>query len=280
MSADGTDEEKTADVGEVRLALEGEVARVTFDRPRARNAMTPAMYEQLDEALAMLEGGVRRGSEAGDAGGRVRIVVLRGAAGSFVAGTDISGFADFDGSGNDGLAYEARLEEVVGRLEALPLPTLAVVEGYAVGGGLALAAVCDLRICTPDARFGMPIARTVGNCLSMANLARLVAHLGPARTRALLFLADFLEAEEARDAGFVLEVVEQERLDHRIDALTRRIADHAPITMRVTKEAMRRLLQAVEADDEDLIRRAYASRDFREGVRAFLEKRDPEWEGR
>jgi len=255
------------DEGRVRLERAGAVARIVFDRPRARNAMTPAMYAGLDGALAELE-------EDDD----VRVVVLRGSGGSFVAGTDISGFADFEGP-DDGVAYEERLESIVGRLERLPRPTLAVVEGYAVGGGLALAAACDLRVCTPDARFGMPIARTVGHCLSMANYARLVAHLGPGRTKRLLFLADYLEAREARDAGFVLEVVEAETLTRRVDALCRRIADHAPLTLRVTKEAVRRILNALEADGEDLLRRAYGSRDFREGVRAFLEKRDPEWEG-
>ncbi len=254
--------------GRVRLDREGVVARLTFDRPRARNAMTWAMYDELADALGRLE-----------ADDEVRVAVLRGAGGSFVAGTDISQFTDFE-SGDDGLAYEARIDEVLGRLEALPVPTLAVVEGYAVGGGLALATACDLRVCTPDARFGMPIARTVGNCLSMANCARLVAHLGPARTKELIFLAGYLEAREAREIGFVVDVVEEALLDERVEALCERIAEHAPVTLRVTKEAIRRILEAMESDGDDLVRRAYGSRDFRDGVRAFLEKETPEWEGR
>lgn len=261
----------SAGPGSVRLERggeDGEVVQLTFDRPDARNAMTADMYGELDAALDRLA-----------ADHDLRTVVLRGAGGTFVAGTDIARFADFE-SGDDGLAYEAELEAVVAKLEGLPVPTLAVVEGYAVGGGLALAAACDLRVCTPDARFGMPIARTVGHCLSMENYARLTWHLGPARTKALLFLADFLSADEARAAGFVLEVVEAGGLDARVAELASRIAAHAPVTLRVTKEALERLRTAVAAQGDDLLRRAYGSRDFQEGVRAFLEKRDPDWEGR
>jgi enoyl-CoA hydratase/carnithine racemase len=252
----------------VRFERRGAVALLTFDRPEARNAMTWAMYDQLAALLERL-----------DPGDGVRVAVFRGAGGSFVAGTDIGQFREFGGE-EDGVAYEKRLDAIIGALEAVPVPTLAVVEGYAVGGGLAIAAACDLRVCTPDARFGLPIARTVGNCLSIANHARLLAHLGPGRTKALLLLARYLAAEEARAAGFVLEVVEGERLDARVAELCERLAAHAPVTLQVTKEAIRRITRALSADGEDLVRRAYGSRDFREGVSAFLEKREPRWEGR
>ena len=263
----------TTPEGAVHLERRGAVARVTFDRPAARNAMTMAMYGQLRAHL---------GSLAAEEG--IRVVVLRGAGGAFVAGTDIAHFTGFT-SADDGIAYERTMEEVVRTLETLPIPTLAVVEGAAVGGGLILAAACDVRVCTPDARFGMPIARTVGHGLSVANHARLVAHLGPARTKAMLFLADFLGADDARAAGFVHEVTDAGALDERVDALCRRIASHAPLTLQVTKEAVDRVLRRAhpEDDDEELIRRVYGSRDFRAGVRAFLDKADtgtPEWEGR
>lgn len=258
----------SGEAGRVRLRRDGPVAHLTFDRPDARNAMTRAMYQELDSALERLD------PEDG-----VRAAVLRGAGGSFVAGTEISRFRDFT-SGADGLAYEREIDGVVARLEAVPVPTLAVVEGWAVGGGLALAAACDLRICTPDARFGMPIARTVGNCLSMANYARLVAHLGPSRTKALVFLAEPLPAPEARAAGFVQEVVDAPRLHQRVEELLRRLLAHAPLTLRATKEAVRRIVATLEDEGEDLVRGVYGSRDFREGVAAFLEKREPEWEGR
>jgi enoyl-CoA hydratase/carnithine racemase len=170
-------------------------------------------------------------------------------------------------------------------LEALPIPTLAVVEGAAVGGGLILAAACDVRVCTPDARFGMPIARTVGHGLSVANHARLVAHLGPGRTKAMVFLAELLGADDARAAGFVHEVVGHGTLDDEVDALCRRIASHAPLTLRVTKEAVHRVMARAHPDDDDaeLLRRVYGSHDFRAGVEAFLDKSKrgrTEWEGR
>jgi enoyl-CoA hydratase len=279
----------SAEAGTVRALRDGPAVVLTLHRPRARNALTWAMYEALERKL--------RGIEEDD---RVRVVVLRGAGGSFAAGTDIAHFRSFT-SADDGVAYERSLDRILDRLEALPVPTLAVVEGAAVGGGLALAAACDLRICTPDARFGVPIARTLGNCLSLANTARLVAHLGPSRTLTLLLLAELIGAEEARTAGFVAEVVPPAELDGRITELVARLASHAPITLQVSREAVRRVgrrglrrLLGGEGpeegssaedggsglDDEELLRRAYGSRDFREGVRAFLEKRPPRWEGR
>jgi enoyl-CoA hydratase/carnithine racemase len=252
------------------MEVRGSAAHVTFDRPAARNAMTMAMYAQLRDCLAELS------REPG-----VRVVVFRGGGGAFVAGTDIAHFTGFT-SAEHGVGYERTMEEVVRTLETLPIPTVAVVEGAAVGGGLILAAACDLRICTPDARFGMPIARTVGHGLSVANYARLVAHLGPGRTKAMLFLAELLGAEDARAAGFVHEVVDKDALDDAVEALCRRIASHAPLTLRVTKEAVDRVLARARPDEDDaeLLRRVYGSRDFRAGVRAFLEKGAPEWEGR
>ena len=156
---------------EVLYERRGTTAVITFNRPQAHNAMTFAMYEGLHDRC-----------EEADEDDGVRVLVLRGAGGkAFVAGTDIGQFVSFD-SGSDGVAYEEKMERIVGRLERVRKPTIAQVEGYAVGGGLAIAAACDLRVCTPEARFGMPIARTLGNCLSLDNYARLVALVGPGRT--------------------------------------------------------------------------------------------------
>jgi enoyl-CoA hydratase/carnithine racemase len=256
------------EAGTVRLERRDATVFLTFDRPRARNAMTWAMYESLAALLARL-----------DPGDGVRVAVLRGAGGTFVAGSDIAQFAAFESS-DDGVAYERRLDAVIARLEAVPVPTVAVVEGFAAGAGLAIAAACDLRVCTPDAKFGVPIARTVGNCLSMANYARLVAHLGPARTTALLCTAGFMSAPEAREAGFVLEVVPPDQIDARVHELSERIASLAPITLQVSKQAIRRIVAGLGAEGEDLIRLSYGSRDFREGVAAFLAKRVPVWQGK
>jgi enoyl-CoA hydratase len=182
--------------------------------------------------------------------------------------------------GEDGIAYEKRMERVVGRLEVVGKPTIAVIDGYAIGGGLSIAAVSDLRLCTPEAKFGMPIARTLGNCLSIENYARLVALIGPARTKQLIYTARMFSAEEALAVGLATEVVPREELDERVGELCASLEDHAPITMRVTKEAIRRLTLTGLPDASDLVLETYGSHDFHEGVAAFTEKRRPDWQGR
>jgi enoyl-CoA hydratase/carnithine racemase len=247
-------------VSDVTAERRGAALWVTFDRPEAHNAMTFAMYEALHEHC-----------EAADADDEVRVLVLRGAGGkAFVAGTDIRQFTAFE-SGDDGLAYEATIDRIVGRLETVGKPTIALVDGYAMGSGLALSAACDLRVCTPAARFGLPIARTVGNCLSMQNYARLAALLGPARLKEIVFTARTIEADEALAIGLATEVVDD--AEARVAGLCETLAGHAAVTMRVTKEALRRLRVAALPDGDDLVREAYESDGFRESVAAFLDRR-------
>ena len=255
--------------GEVRLVRDGAVATIVFARPEARNAMTWPMYEQLQQACREL-----RDDRS------CRVVVLRGEGGeAFVAGTDIAQFSGFTG-GDDGLAYEARMEEVFADLESLPQPTIAVVEGFAAGSGLLMSAICDLRIATPRARFGMPVARTLGNCLSMQNYARLVSVLGASRVASVVMTASFIDAADALDAGFVTAVHDPEELDAAVEALTERIIQHAPLTMWATKEALRRLRASSLPDGDDLVHRVFGSQDFKEGVAAFTAKRPARWEWR
>jgi enoyl-CoA hydratase len=202
--------------GEVRLMREGAVATVIFDRPAARNAMTWQMYEQLKAACDTIRDDPR-----------MRVAVFRGAGGkAFVAGTDISQFLTFQ-SGEDGMSYEQRMEGYLDAIESLSIPTLAVVEGWAIGGGLAIASVCDLRIATPGSRFGVPIARTLGNCLSIANYARIVTALGPSNAKRMLLLAEMISAEEALSSGFVLGIVAAADLDRRVAELCERLAGNA-----------------------------------------------------
>lgn len=248
---------------------EGMLASLTFNRPRARNAMTWAMYEGLFEAC-----------ERVDADPAVRVLLLRGAGDrAFVAGTDISQFTAFQ-SEQDALEYEARMDRVIGRLEAVRKPTLALIRGYAVGGGASIALACDLRLATSSAQFGVPVARTLGNCLSMAAYARLVGLIGPARTKDLIFTARLAGAEEGLAMGLFNEIVPEDELERRGQELAEQIAGHAPLTIRATKEAIRRLqTEGRGTDGRDLIATCYTSEDFREGVRAFLEKRKPVWRG-
>ena len=254
--------------GQVHLGLEGGIAAVVFDRPAARNAMNWAMYQQLGQICDQLQA---------DAG--VRVVTFRGAGGqAFVAGTDIEQFTAFQ-SGDDGVAYEKQIDQCIHKLESLPMPTVAVVEGWAIGGGLAIATACDFRMATPGSRFGVPIAKTLGNCLSVSNLARLVAVWGLPRVKRMLMLADIIGADEALECGFLLQLCEPDEIDTVRTALCERLAALAPVTQRVSKEGLRRLVSGSLPPDEDLIRLCYGSADFQEGVRAFVGKRSPAWKG-
>jgi enoyl-CoA hydratase len=255
--------------GAVRFTREGAIARVLFDRPQAHNAMTWAMYE----ALGTICDEIRHDSS-------IRAVAFSGAGGkAFIAGTDIAQFTAF-ATAEDGVAYERRLDDFLHAVATLPVPTLAVIEGWCVGGGLAIATACDLRVATPAARFGVPIARTLGNCLSAGIYSQLLAEFGVGRTKRMLLAAEMLSAEEAREAGYVSLVAEPAELGARANELLDRLAHHAPITMRVSKEAIRRVLTATLVEDDDLLRQAYGSEDFRTGVQAFVEKRKPQWQGR
>jgi enoyl-CoA hydratase len=254
--------------GSVQLHIRDGVASVVFDRPAARNAMTWAMYERLNDVCEQLKSDPA-----------VRVVTFRGAGGqAFVAGTDIEQFTTFR-SGDEGVAYEKQIDQCIARLESLPMPAVAVIEGWTIGGGLAIATACDFRLATTGSRFGVPIAKTLGNCLSVANLSRLVAVFGVPRVKRMLMLAEVLTAEEALDCGFLLERVEPGEIDAVAAALCQRLAALAPVTQSVSKEGLRRLVSSSLPPDEDLIRRCYGSADFHHGVAAFVEKKSPVWKG-
>ena len=248
----------------------GSTLWLTFNRPEARNALTFEMYDRLAETCAGLA-----------PGGAVRAVVIAGAGGkAFAAGTDMTQFRAFE-TEDHAHAYEGRISAVLSAVERCAVPTVAALHGACTGGGASIAAACDLRIASAALRFGVPIARTLGNCLAAENLARMVALIGEGRVREMIFTARLVEAEEARAIGLVSEVLPDEAaLLERAAALADSLAGMAPLTLRATKEALRRNRMAAPVDDRDLIASCYMSADFRAGLEAFLSKTKPQWTGR
>lgn len=266
-------ESESASPEELLTHRQGPVRWVVFNRPRARNAMTWNMYERLVEVC-------REVNEDPS----VRALILTGASGrgpAFVAGTDIGQFRAFK-TAEDALDYEQHGANVMRTLEEVRVPTIAAIAGPCTGGGAMLAACCDLRLGAPSARYGFPIARTLGNCLSLANYARLVNLLGAARTKDLIFRARLMGAQEMLEVGLITELVEdEESLLSRAQEWGEEIAELAPLTLQTTKEALLRIRdrQLPQGSDADLILRCYLSSDFREGMEAFLAKRKPNWRG-
>ena len=256
--------------GELLVERRGVSLWLTLNRPAQRNALTFAMYDGLRDVCA----GV-------DADSVKAVVVVGAGAKAFAAGTDMTQFRAF-ASERDALDYEARMDAVLEAVERCPVPTVAALAGACTGGGAGIAAACDIRIATADLKFGFPIARTLGNCLSIANLARLVDLMGSGRVREMIFTGRLLGAGEAKAVGLIAEIVpDHAALLGRAEALAELLAGHAPITLRTTKEALRRLrLEGAKADDRDLVLAAYMSGDFAEGREAFLAKRAPRWKGR
>ena len=256
-------------IAEVHLELRNDVAYITFDHVAARNAMTVGMYQSLKSICEDLANS-----------SKAKVAILRGAGGkSFVSGSDIAQFSSFT-SGEDGISYEEGIDQYLAPLATLPIPTIAVIDGMAVGGGLAIASCCDFRISTPDARFGVPIAKTLGNCLSVSNVAWLVAHLGINIVKRMLLLAELVTAPELLKQGYLLATYPAENLEAEADQLAERLTKLAPITQKSTKLTLARLIKNNLPDCSELIRECYGSEDFKNGVSAFLDGKPPVWTGK
>ena len=253
------------------FTVENEIATLTFNRPEARNALTWEMYDALNHAC-----------ERVDLDRSIHVFVIKGTGGAFAAGTDIAQFSTLS-TREDAVAYERKLDSVIDRLEKVHVATIAQVDGVAAGGGCAIALACDLRVCTPAAKFGVPIARTLGNCLSAVNYARILELIGPARLKDLMFTGRLIEAHEAQSFGLVTRMADPSTIDVIVAELATTIASNAPLTIRATKEAVRRILQARRPGQEaidDLIATCYMSDDFKNAVSAFLDKKSPTFTGR
>jgi enoyl-CoA hydratase/carnithine racemase len=256
---------------ELLWEMRGPVGIITLNRPAAHNALTFAMYDRLGEICA-----------TAPSDGALRAIIITGAGGrAFGAGTDISLFRNFS-SAADGHAYEDRMEAVFEKLERCAVPTIAAIPGVCTGGAAAIAACCDLRLATRTLKFGFPIARTLANCLSAANIARVAMLTGVGRAVDMVMTTRLIGAEEALSIGLVSELLDTpEALMQRAHALAEQIATQAPLTMRATKEIVRRMREKLAGvEDRDLIGLCYGSADFREGLDAFLTKRTPKFLGR
>ncbi|MBU3638916.1 enoyl-CoA hydratase/isomerase family protein [Polynucleobacter sp. AP-RePozz3-80-G7] len=248
------------------LQIDGNVAWVTFNNPAARNALTWPMYEELKRICDSLANNPE-----------IRVVIFRGAGDkAFVSGSDIQQFIDL----KEDEAYEVAVDYIFSSLQQLPMPTIAMIEGLAVGSGLLMATFCDFRISTPDARFGIPVAKTLGNCLSPSNLSWLAAHLGAPTVKKMLLTAELMKAPELLASGYLYQTAESAEIKSVTNLLAQKLATLAPITQKASKLTLAHLLQNNLPDCTDLMRETYNSKDFREGVNAFLEGRPPQWIGK
>jgi enoyl-CoA hydratase len=255
---------------ELLYRIENGIGVVTFNRPQQRNALTFGMYERL--------GQICRDTKLGDP---VKVIVVTGAGDkAFAAGTDIAQFRSFT-TGAQGVDYEAKMAHEFTSIEACRVPVIAAISGACTGGGAAIAACCDIRVATADMKYGFPIARTLGNCLSAASLSKLVSIVGAPRIADMLLTTRLIESPEALASGLVTYVLPDHAsmMAHAM-MLATRITEQAPLTMNITKELLRRLrTEGSGLDDRDQVARAYGSADFREGLDAFLTKRKPHWTG-
>ena len=257
---------------DVKFDVQDEIGLLTFNRPESRNSLTFAMYEELFHISEEIASKVKSGDRS------IKALIVTGSGEkAFAAGTDMSEFRNFS-TDEEALGYERTMDRVLGTYERVPIPTIAAIRGACTGGGGAIAAASDLRYADSRLKFGFPMARTLGNCLSITNLSRLVSLLGQAKTREILFTARLIEAEEALSIGLITELVE-DPLQRALD-MAEVLKTHSPLLMEASKEGLRRIREKMaDINDDDLIVKCYNSRDFHEGIDAFLSKRKPQWQG-
>jgi enoyl-CoA hydratase/carnithine racemase len=250
----------------INLEFDESIARITFNNPTARNALTWPMYEELKRICDDLANRPE-----------IRVAIFRGAGDkAFVSGSDIQQFVDL----KENEAYEVAVDTIFHSLQHLPIPTIALIEGLAVGSGLLIATACDFRISTSDARFGIPVAKTLGNCLSPSNLSWIANHLGVPMVKRMLLSAELIKAPELLNSGYLYQTTSPDEIVEATEVLANKLAVLAPITQKVSKVTLARLMESNLPDCTELMRETYNSVDFKEGVNAFLEGRPPKWLGK
>jgi enoyl-CoA hydratase/carnithine racemase len=245
------------------LQLEPPVATVMFNRPQARNALNEEMQRTLPSMLDQLR-------DHDD----VRVLILRGAGGkAFAAGDDITQFVHWGGP--EALAHYHHLEAFIGAIEAFPKPTIALIQGFAVGAGLEVAAACDLRYASAESRFGVPIAR-LGHTVDLRNALRLIRLVGPSRVKEMLFTAELIGAEEALHIGLINRLLPADQVAEYTYVMARKMATYAPLSLRQSKASVQICLDNHELrgieEPAAIAAALYDSEDFHAGVEAFLHK--------
>lgn len=257
---------------EVIRERNGCVEWILFNRPAVLNALSTSMEESLLENLYDI-----------NQDSSVRAVVITGVSGkrpAFMAGADFDTLNEVS-DGGDCLALERNSELLASAIEDMTMTTIAAMSGICVGAGAILASCCDIRIAAPSLKFGLPIARSVGNCLTIKNYARLEDMLGVALCKDMIFSADLLNAQTLDSVGAVRRIVPEAQLHFEAQEIADSVSELAPLTLWATKTALQRLRQARVPDDadQDLLETCYHSDDFQEAVNAFQAKRKPEWSG-
>lgn len=261
--------DKASHAGSVEQERINSIVKLTLSRPKFHNSLTTKMYEQLEELLDKLKDD-----------DSISVLIIRGAGEkAFAAGTDINHFKDF--TGNDGIEYERTIDRIIKKIEGFPKPTIAAINGYAIGGGLIIVTACDLRYTTNKSEFGIPIAKTLGNCLSLDNYIRVSKEFGVMTTKEMLYTGRLLSAEEARNKGVITDIFEEKNLFEKTLEIAKKIESNATSTVEATKIAFNKINQREERKStiefEEVIYNVYASEDFHEGVSAYVSKRKPNW---